>query len=93
MEIKGEDIKEKEEQGGKDKEKAENEDIEDDLDEKIFNQSNKLNIPYMVIDQNIKKDKMKENRQIKELLLSRLKGIDEQVNKLMENEKEIKIKI
>ena len=59
-------------------------------DEKIFNQSNKLNIPYMVIDQNIKKDKMKENRQIKELLLSRLKGIDEQVNKLMENEKEIK---
>ena len=44
----------------------------------------------MVIDQNIKKDKMKENRQIKELLLSRLKGIDEQVNKLMENEKEIK---
>ena len=44
----------------------------------------------MVIDQNIKKDKMKENRQIKELLLLRLKGIDEQVNKLMENEKEIK---
>ena len=44
----------------------------------------------MVIDQNIKKDKMKENKQIKELLLSRLKGIDEQVNKLMENEKEIK---
>ena len=59
-------------------------------DEKIFNQSNKLNIPYMVIDQNIKKDKMKENRQIKELLLLRLKGIDEQVNKLMETEKEIK---
>ena len=59
-------------------------------DEKIFNQSNKLNIPYMIIDQNIKKDKMKENKQIKELLLLRLKGIDEQVNKLMENEKEIK---
>ena len=59
-------------------------------DEKIFNQTNKVNIPYMVIDQNIKKDKMKENKQIKELLLSRLKGIDEQVNKLMENEKEIK---
>ena len=60
-------------------------------DEKIFNQTNKLNIPYMVIDQNIKKDKLKENKQIKELLLSKLNGINEQVNKLMENEKEFKI--
>ena len=60
-------------------------------DEKIFNQTNKLNIPYIVIDQNIKKDKLKENKQIKELLLSKLNGINEQVNKLMENEKEFKI--
>jgi hypothetical protein len=45
----------------------------------------------MVIDQNIKKDKLKENKQIKELLLSKLNGINEQVNKLMENEKEFKI--
>ena len=60
-------------------------------DEKIFNQTNKLNIPYMIIDQNIKKDKLKENKQIKELLLSKLNGINEQVNKLMENEKEFKM--
>ena len=60
-------------------------------DEKIFNQTNKLNIPYMIIDQNIKKDKMKENKQIKELLLSKLNSINEQVNKLMENEKEFKV--
>ena len=59
-------------------------------DEKIFNDLNKLNIPYMIIDQNIKKDKMKENKQIKELLISKLNGINEQVNKLMENEKEFK---
>ena len=59
-------------------------------EEKIFNDLNKLNIPYMIIDQNIKKDKMKENKQIKELLISKLNGINEQVNKLMENEKEFK---
>ena len=59
-------------------------------DEKIFNDLNKLKIPYMIIDQNIKKDKMKENKQIKELLISKLNGINEQVNKLMENEKEFK---
>ena len=60
-------------------------------DEKIFNDANKLNIPYMIIDQNIKKDKMKENKAIKELLISKLNGINEQVNKLMENEKEFKV--
>ena len=59
-------------------------------DEKIFNQTNKMNIPLFVIDQNIKKDKMKENKQIKEQLLSKLSVINEQVNKLIENEKEIK---
>ena len=59
-------------------------------DEKIFNQANKVNIPYMIIDQNIKKDKLKENKHIKELLLSKLNGINEQVNKLIENEKELK---
>ena len=59
-------------------------------DEKIFNQANKVNIPYMIIDQNIKKDKLKENKHIKELLLSKLNCINEQVNKLIENEKELK---
>jgi len=59
-------------------------------DEKIFNQTNKMNIPLFVIDQNIKKDKMKENKQIKEQLLSKLSVINEQVNKLIENEKELK---
>ena len=59
-------------------------------DEKIFNQTNNSNIPYVIIDQNIKKDKMRENKQIKEQLLSKLNGINEQVNKLMENEKDFK---
>ena len=62
-----------------------NENMQIIKDEKIFNQTNKLNIPYMIIDQNIKKDKMKENKQIKELLLSKLNSINEQVNQLMEN--------
>ena len=59
-------------------------------DEKIFNQTNKMNIPLFVIDQNIKKDKMKENKQIKEQLLSKLNVINEQVNKLIEAEKDSK---
>ena len=58
-------------------------------DEKIFNHTSNLNIPVSIIDQNIKNDKMKENKQIKELLLSKLNGINEQVNKLMENEEEL----
>ena len=59
-------------------------------DEKIFNQTNKMNIPLFVIEQNIKKDKMKENKQIKEQLLSKLNVINEQVNKLIEAEKDSK---
>ena len=58
-------------------------------DEKIFNQPNKLNIPVSIIEQNIKNDQMKENKHLKELLLSKLNGINEQVNKLMENEEEL----
>ena len=58
-------------------------------DEKIFNQPTKLNIPVSIIDQNIKNDQMKENKHIKELLISKLNGINEQVKKLMENEEEL----
>ena len=58
-------------------------------DEKIFNQPIKLNVPVSIIDQNIKNDQIKENKHIKELLLSKLNGINEQVNKLMENEEEL----
>ena len=58
-------------------------------DEKIFNQPNKLNIPVSIIEQNIKNDQIKENKHIKELLISKLNGINEQVNKLMENEEEL----
>ena len=57
-------------------------------DEKIFYQPTKLNIPISIIEQNIKNDQMKENKQLKELLLSKLNGINEQVKKLMENEEE-----
>ena len=56
--------------------------------EKIFYQPTKLNIPISIIEQNIKNDQMKENKQLKELLLSKLNGINEQVKKLMENEEE-----
>ena len=58
-------------------------------DENIFNQPNKLNIPVSIIEQNIKNDQIKENKHIKELLISKLNGINEQVNKLMENEEEL----
>ena len=57
-------------------------------DEKIFNQPTKLNIPVSIIDQNIKNDQMKENKHLKELLISKLNGINEQVKKLMENEED-----
>ena len=60
-------------------------------DEKIFNQPIKLNIPVSIIDQNIKNDQIKENKHIKELLISKLNGINEQVNKLMENEEELNL--
>ena len=41
-----------------------------------------------IVDENIKKDQIKESKQNKELLLSKLTGINEQVQKLMENEEE-----
>ena len=58
-------------------------------DEKIFNQPNNLNIPFSIIEQNIKNDQIKKNKHIKELLITKLNGINEQVNKLMENEEEL----
>ena len=58
-------------------------------DEKIFSQLTKLNIPVSIIDQNIKNDQIKKNKQTKELLVSKLNTISQQVNKLMENEDEI----
>ena len=58
-------------------------------DEKIFSQLTKLNIPVSIIDQNIKNDQIKKNKQTKELLVSKLNTINQQVNKLMENEDEI----
>lgn len=58
-------------------------------DEKIFSQPTKLNIPVSIIDQNIKNDQIKKNKKTKELLVSKLNTINQQVNKLMENEDEI----
>ena len=58
-------------------------------DENIFNRPIKLNVPVSIIDQNIKNDQIKENKHIKELLIAKLNGINEQVNKLMENEEEL----
>ena len=47
-----------------------------------------LDYPANVVEENIKKDQLKENKQIKELLIAKLSGINEQVQKLMENEEE-----
>ena len=58
-------------------------------EEKIFNQPAKLNIPVSIIEQNIKNDQIKKNKQTKELLISKLSTINQQVNKLMENEDQI----
>ena len=48
-----------------------------------------LDYPSSVVEENIKKDQIKENKQTKELLLAKLNGINEQVQKLMENEVEL----
>ena len=48
-----------------------------------------LDYPSSVVEENIKKDQIKENKLTKELLLSKLNGINEQVQKLMENEEEL----
>ena len=62
-------------------------------EEKTFNYggggAGYLDYPNSVVDENIKKDQIKENKQTKELLLAKLNGINEQVQKLMENEEEM----
>ena len=60
-------------------------------DEQIFYQPNKLNInmPILIVENNIKNEQIKEKRHIKELLFSKLNEINEQVNKLMENEADL----
>ena len=60
-------------------------------EEKTYNYGGggSLDYPNSVIEENIKKDQIKENKQTKELLLAKLNGINEQVQKLMENEEEI----
>ena len=45
--------------------------------------------PSSIVEENIKKDQLKENKQTKELLLAKLNGINEQVQKLMEKEEEL----
>ena len=47
------------------------------------------NIKLDDIEENIKKDKIKGNKQKKELLLSKLNGINEQVKRLVQNEEEL----
>jgi len=48
-----------------------------------------LDYPNAKIEENIKKDKIKDNKQTKELLLAKLNGINEQVQRLVENEEEL----
>ena len=44
---------------------------------------NYIDYPNFKIEENIKKDKLKDNKQTKELLLAKLNGINEQVQKLV----------
>ena len=48
-----------------------------------------IDYPSSKIEENIKKDKIKDNKQTKELLLAKLNGINEQVQRLVENEEEL----
>ena len=48
-----------------------------------------IEYPNSKIEENIKKDKIKDNKQTKELLLAKLNGINEQVQRLVENEEEL----
>ena len=48
-----------------------------------------LDFPNSKIEENIKKAKIKDNKQTKELLLAKLNGINEQVQRLVENEEEL----
>ena len=57
--------------------------------EKAFNPYNTVNNPNSLIDENIKKDQLKEKKQTKEILLSKLNNINEQVQKLIENQEEL----
>ena len=68
------------------------------LEQKILILNNKINemeeeansnINLDDIEENIKKDKIKGNKQKKELLLSKLNGINEQVKRLVQNEEEL----
>jgi hypothetical protein len=68
------------------------------LEQKILILNNKINemeeeansnIKLDDIEENIKKDKIKGNKQKKELLLSKLNGINEQVKRLVQNEEEL----
>ena len=47
-----------------------------------------IDYPNAKLEENIKKDKIKDNKQTKELLLAKLNGIKEQVQRLVENEEE-----
>ena len=57
--------------------------------EVIGNINGYLENPTSVVDENIKKAQIKENKQTKGLLLTKLNGINEQVERLMENEEEL----
>ena len=63
--------------------------VQNDFQENKLQIKNVKNIPVSIIDQNIKNDQIKKNKKTKELLVSKLNTINQQVNKLMENEDEI----
>ena len=48
-----------------------------------------IDYPYTEVDENIKKAEMRENKQTKEVLLAKLNGINEQVQRLVESEEEL----
>ena len=48
-----------------------------------------IEYPNSIIEENIKKDKIKDNKQTKELLLAKLNGINEQVQRLVQNEEDL----
>ena len=59
------------------------------MEEEKPNEIMGIDYPNFKIEENIKKDKLKDNKQTKELLLAKLNGINEQVQKLVENEEEL----
>ena len=48
-----------------------------------------IEYPNSIIEENIKKDKIKDNKQTKELLLVKLNGINEQVQRLVQSEEDL----